>query len=329
MIEFTGERYVPIVSGKIRLEHYHRYLSVLNHVRDKSVLDVACGEGYGSDLIAKYAESVIGVDLSEEAIKHATSAYCKANLQFEHGSVLDLPFRNETFDVVISFETIEHLVEQSQMLDEILRVMKTDGLLIISSPNRDVYADEDGQHNEFHLKELNFDEFNGLLSDRFSKIQYAGQRVIASSYIDSITVRQNSAAVYSDNQGCFAIGTQPLSSYVYYVAYCTNRKNGIVPPETSFAISTDNELMQQYVALGKWAESQNSEIDKKNSRILELQDELEERTKWAFDLKDELSLKADAILILERNLASLKLPRAKWYKDLYNSIKRIAKKCLK
>lgn len=70
-MEFTGERFLPTEQGKIRLEHYHRYAVVQPIVAGKVVLDVACGEGYGSSFMAEVASSVVGVDISAEAVQHA------------------------------------------------------------------------------------------------------------------------------------------------------------------------------------------------------------------------------------------------------------------
>jgi protein-L-isoaspartate O-methyltransferase len=70
-MKFTGERFIPTEQGQIRLEHYHRYAVVLDAVKQKTVLDVACGEGYGSSLMADVAHTVVGVDISEEAVRHA------------------------------------------------------------------------------------------------------------------------------------------------------------------------------------------------------------------------------------------------------------------
>ena len=141
-MKFTGERFIPTEQGKIRLEHYHRYAIVQDIVKQKDILDVACGEGYGSSFMADVARSVVGVDISDEAVQHASSTYTKANLMFRQGSATALDFNDASFDVVVSFETIEHLAEQAQMLAEIRRVLRPDGLLVISSPNRPIYSEE-------------------------------------------------------------------------------------------------------------------------------------------------------------------------------------------
>ena len=155
-MKFTGERFIPTEQGRIRLEHYHRYAMVVDVVANKDVLDVASGEGYGSAFMSNVARSVIGVDISDEAVNHASTAYKKPNLTFRQGSATDLKFEDASFDVVVSFETIEHLAEQAQMLAEIRRVLRPNGVLVISSPNRPVYSEESGEHNEFHVKELDF-----------------------------------------------------------------------------------------------------------------------------------------------------------------------------
>ena len=100
------------MGGPIEFEHYHRYLLARALCRDKSVLDVSSGEGYGSAFIAQVARSVIGVDISAEAVEHATAAYPLPNLNYICGDARDLPIGDDAVDVVVSFETIEHFDKQ-------------------------------------------------------------------------------------------------------------------------------------------------------------------------------------------------------------------------
>ena len=97
-------------------------------------------------------------------------------MTFAEGSCAKLPFGDGTFDVVVSFETIEHILEQNEFLDEIKRVLKPAGLLIMSSPNRAQYSDARGYSNEFHVKELYRAEFSELLNARFQHISWFSQR---------------------------------------------------------------------------------------------------------------------------------------------------------
>ena len=136
---FTGERFVPgIEDRQLEMEHYQRYYSVLPLVSGKVVLDAACGEGYGTDILASAAQKVIGLDVSADAVARAQKTYGNRDnrMEFVEGSVNQLPFSDHSLDGVVSFETIEHLSEELQksFLNEINRVLKEDGLLIICFP---------------------------------------------------------------------------------------------------------------------------------------------------------------------------------------------------
>src|SRR5688572_26531054 len=111
-LEFTGERFVPSEQGEIWLEHFHRYALVLELAKGKDVLDIACGEGYGAMLLARTAKSTLGVDISAEAINHASGKYQAPGLHFTVGSATDIPLADASVDLVVSFETLEHLAEQ-------------------------------------------------------------------------------------------------------------------------------------------------------------------------------------------------------------------------
>src|SRR5262249_42469354 len=111
MLEWTGERYVPWFEGaEIGYEHLHRYAFVTQFVRDKRVLDLASGEGYGSNLLAKTAKRVVGVDIDEPSVQHARNKYIRANLEFKTGSIMDVPIAGKAlFDVAVCFEALEHV----------------------------------------------------------------------------------------------------------------------------------------------------------------------------------------------------------------------------
>ena len=186
-LEFTGERYVPEHdSPEISYAHWHRYLYAQQFVKNKRVLDIACGEGYGSHLLAQTAKEVIGIDNDVRTVHHATEKYNKENLSFIVGSVCDIPVRDTSiFDAIVSFDTIEHVNEELQykFLYEIKRLLKEDGIFLISTPNRQFCGDIPMFKNDFHVKELYIREFKELLNRHFRHVILLGQNLYAGSYI--------------------------------------------------------------------------------------------------------------------------------------------------
>jgi SAM-dependent methyltransferase len=195
-LAFTGERFTPETPGEIWYEHWHRYCVVMPLAQGKRVLDAACGEGYGSALLADVAASVVGVDQSSEAIAHANARYAgKECARFICASVAKLPLPDASIDLVVSFETIEHLTEQETMLGEFRRVLTPQGLLVISSPNKPVYSDERDYHNEFHVRELTREGLAALLAPGFPRQHWYGQRLLFHSLIWSETTCANAPAL--------------------------------------------------------------------------------------------------------------------------------------
>jgi ubiquinone/menaquinone biosynthesis C-methylase UbiE len=149
-------------------EHVARYRFASQFVPGKRVLDVACGEGYGAAGMAKAGASrVVGVDISPEAVDRARSKY---GIDAVHGDALALPLPDRSFDVVVSFETIEHVADPAAFLGECARVLVPEGILVVSTPNRPVYSGT-GTHNPFHRIEFDAAEFAELLHTRFRTVR--------------------------------------------------------------------------------------------------------------------------------------------------------------
>ncbi len=181
-LPFTGERFTPEVKGAIWYEHWHRYSVTLSAARGRRVLDAACGEGYGSRLLADTASEVVGIDIDAATIGHAVARYAaRPNLRYIQASCATLPLAAGSVDLIVSFETIEHLDNQTATLAEFRRVLAPTGALVISSPNKAVYSDETGLANEFHVRELTRDELAAKLSLHFPQQTWFGQRVLAHS----------------------------------------------------------------------------------------------------------------------------------------------------
>jgi len=194
---WTGERLETYVHGEFVSEHLHRYCIASNFVKDKIILDIASGEGYGSNLLASSAKSVIGVDIDEVAIAKAKIKYPKSNLSFLHGSADKIPVDDHSIDVLISFETIEHHDKHLEMFSEIKRVLKTDGILIMSSPDKKYYTDIPNKINTFHVKELYLEEFEQLVSSHFKNYDVYFQKYIDRSSFFAPVDEFNSLLIYS------------------------------------------------------------------------------------------------------------------------------------
>jgi SAM-dependent methyltransferase len=180
---FTGERLTAAISGQVEIEHYHRYLLAREFCRGRDVLDVASGEGYGTALLAQVARSAVGIEIDADTVTAARAEFRHPNLRYEQGDARALPLQNASIDVAVSFETLEHLAEQDVFLSELHRVLRPDGLLIISTPDRDIYSPPGATPNPFHVLELTKVEFRALLHRHFTHSVCAGQRALIGSLI--------------------------------------------------------------------------------------------------------------------------------------------------
>ena len=170
LLEWTGERCVPWVDDWVVLyEHLHRYHFAADLADGKQVLDLGSGEGYGSAILAERAKSVLGVELDPQAVAHARLNYARDNLVFRESSILELSdLLDASFDLVICYEVIEHIVEHEELLTLVRRVLAPGGVFVVSTPDREIYSEAHDYHNPFHTKELSRAEFADLLSRHFS-----------------------------------------------------------------------------------------------------------------------------------------------------------------
>lgn len=177
-MEITGERFVlNRAFGDIEPEHVHRYKIAARLAKGLDVLDAACGAGYGSYMMSESARSVIGIDISEETVNYSREHFNRDNLQYRVASVDQIPLPDHSIDLVVSFETIEHVAAdvQEKFLREIKRVLRPNGRLIMSSPDKLTYSDLPHYHNEYHVHELYVDEFKELIGRYFARAEYFTQ----------------------------------------------------------------------------------------------------------------------------------------------------------
>jgi O-antigen biosynthesis protein len=152
------ERFDPetMSGGLLEAEHKARYWWAGQIVVGKNVLDAGCGVGYGTRILAAAgAQAVVGVDRSEEAIDVARRSSENGAVDFRVADLKKLPFDDGAFDAAVCFEVIEHIDDRITVLHELKRVLRRDGLLIVSSPNRKVYLPGNPHHvHEYEPEEL-------------------------------------------------------------------------------------------------------------------------------------------------------------------------------
>lgn len=179
-LDYTGERMVPENTPDLTFwEHIYRYRFATRFVEGKRVLDIACGEGYGTAaLLQAGASSIIGVDISPEVCDHAHRKYDVKTLV---GDATSIPLADDSVDIVISFETIEHLEEPQRFVDECARVLAPGGVAVISTPNTEIFQ-ASIVDNPFHVSEMSKEDFVKLLKTRFEHCTLYSQRPVKTAW---------------------------------------------------------------------------------------------------------------------------------------------------
>ena len=221
---WTGERLETFIISRDTVEHLHRYTTALEYIKNKVVLDLACGEGYGSNLMSKVASYVYSVDIDDDTIKAARIKYKNKKIKFLTGSASLIPVDSNKIDVVVSYETIEHHNKHNEMLNEIKRVLKKNGLLIISTPDKLFYSDTRNYKNEFHVKELYKNEFKDLISNNFINVQLITQTYFKGcSVLEDENEKHNLELLSGDFLNVQNFKNDPL----YLIAIASNAKIGL------------------------------------------------------------------------------------------------------
>ena len=307
-LAWTGERLVTTCRRPLIYEHLHRYALAFGLAKSKRVLDIACGEGYGANLLARVAAKVIGVDLDADAIVHAKAKYPRRNLRFIQGTCLAIPCEDHSIDLVASFETIEHISEHDAFLSEIKRVLVPGGILVISSPHKAEYQKVSEPANPFHEAELDHDEFVQLLTKTFKYCVAAKQRLVIGSWIaPDAPSAQVSTATF---RGWFDGIDIESGVYrgLYSVAICSDQVLPLVNLGMfeNFRDSADTwNLLDTYdtpAQLSARLVELTQVSEEKAKHVAQLQRDLEEKSQQVAHFQHEFGEKAKHVAQLQRDL---------------------------
>lgn len=293
-----GERMVPAYHAGtlIYAEHIARYRFAAQFIAGKQVLDVASGSGYGAELLkAAGATRVVGLDNSLDAVLYAISEHTTGSPDYALGDALRLPVRDRVFDTVVSFETLEHVPDPKQMLGELCRVLKNDGLLIISTPNKSVYL----EGNPFHVHEMTHEEFLESLQAQFKNVTLLAQdNWLASALFDDRQMQGNNLHLNGATDLYKTVGRDPAAS-VYMVALASDAP--LPSSQAQITLTTPAEI-ERYVRELDDARRENSRLEAQQARH---DAEIRARDSALADLNDRLRHQDEAVIDLTMRLNAI------------------------
>jgi SAM-dependent methyltransferase len=310
LVEFTGERVIPgQVNEDLWSEHLARYAFARRYVEGKRVLDAGCGTGYGSAELARSASSVTGVDLAPDAITFAFENYSAAGLHFCMSTCSAMPFPTNVFDVVVAFEVIEHLPHYRAFLEECARVLRHQGLFIVSSPNKRYYAESRARTgpNPYHEHEFEAEEFVIELTRVFSNV-----RLLLQNRTESFAF--HSSAGGSSAEACIVDTSDHAEDAHFLIGICSFQT---IPEPRSFVyvpraanLLREREqhigLLEQELARTKqWLAETQTERDGLIELFRRQKEELEERNRWADQLNTRLETAGKRIVDLQNEAEAL------------------------
>jgi len=156
--------------GVIHERQLAAYYKAREFAKDKSVLEIGCGEGSGTEILAEQAGELVAIDYSEKAIKTASARLLSSGVRFQVEQVPPINAADGRFDVVIIFQMIEHLEDPGPLIEEILRVLKKGGALLLSTVNKE----ESISNNPFHPHEFDREDLEAVLKKYFAQVEIFG-----------------------------------------------------------------------------------------------------------------------------------------------------------
>lgn len=282
IVEDTGERMTPEIYNEslIYAEHITRYQSALALVKNKVVLDIASGSGYGTSLLADRAKYVFGVDISNVAINYARKKFSKKNTEFILGDGESIPLDENSVDIVISFETIEHIKDYKKFVKEIKRVLKPNGLVVISTPNDLSFI----EGNHFHFHEFQENELTMMLKENFSEIKkyYQSTWKMSALGADSLFFETGKKDIIFEN-----LSPLDKNDFLYFYFLCSNRKieETIKPIAAAGELYSERRLQEKNMRYEERLSISSIEIEKLNNKLEETRGHLVGREEELSNIK--------------------------------------------
>lgn len=290
---FTGERMTADCDGQIAFEHFHRYSLARDLVIGRDVLDVASGEGYGSALMASVARSVVGVEIDAASVDHARLAYPRANLHYLQGDATRMPLRDACVDVVVSFETLEHLRDHEGFLREVRRVLRPGGLFLVSTPDRDVYSAPGQPKNPYHVRELTQLEFAALLGAHFGHHRILAQRALIGSVFAPLAAGDGAWRTYDSHPDDTIAPAPGLAKAPYLIGIATD---GTLPPVGS-SVFAHNVSLDDTLAASTKLQGVRAKVHHERAYYRQVAIDLDARVVEAESALADLRARYDAICL--------------------------------
>ncbi|MCC6364566.1 MAG: methyltransferase domain-containing protein [Bryobacterales bacterium] len=307
MAEFTGERVVPgQVDPDLWNEHLARYGFASRLARQKRVLDLACGAGYGSAELAAVARAVTGIDVSSDAVTYAKEHYSLPNLTFQCASADAIPHPDQSYDLIVAFEVIEHLESARALLSEARRLLAPGGQFIVSTPNRLYYQETRrlSGPNPFHVHEFEFEEFRSMLGEYFPHVSLFLQNHISSIVFQPAEMAGSTEVRMAESH---AIPTEAH----FFLAVCalkpqTGSPTFVYLPSTSNVLREREHHIQllehELAAKTQWLEKALADHQQLVHEHEAQTEELKQRNRWAEELNGRLKAASERIVQLQDEL---------------------------